>query len=164
VTAKERREIKEIIKEIREFTAAFGKLEEINQLQVADEINRLLRYLEGRAGIEPKIEKKPLGFTDGNFLTDDQKEEAIKYALAILNNDNLMLSDLISCPVDRRIIGLRLRILERYLPRYKTRYPDNAGIVEQFHNPGNESQGEPQSNVIDASDLWRPKGQKGGNE
>jgi len=163
VTGQERGEIRQVIKEIRELTETLGKLEELKQLEVAAEINRLLRYLEGRAGIEPKIEKKPLGFTDGNYLTDDQKEDAIKYALAILNNDSLMLSDLISCPVDRRIVGLRLRILEKYLPRYKTRYPDNA-IVEKFFDADKEPQSEPQSNVIDVSNLWRPKGQKGGNE
>ena len=153
MTAQERREIGQVIKEIRELTATLGKLEEINQLKVADEINRLLRYLEGRAGIEPKIEKKPLELTDGNYLTNDQKEDAIKYALAILNDDSLMLSDLISCPVDCRIVGLRLRILEKYLPRYKTRYPDELEIVETSYNAGNKSQDEQQSNVIDVYNL-----------
>ncbi len=157
MTAQERREIGQVIKEVRELAATLGKLEELKQLNVAEGINRLLRYLEGRAGIEPKIEKKPLELTDGNYLTNDQKEDAIKYALAILNNDSLMLSDLISCPVDCRIVGLRLRILEKYLPRYKTRYPDEFEIVETFYNAGKEPQSEPQSNVIDVSNIWRQK-------
>lgn len=157
MTAQERREIKEIIKEIRELTATLGKLKELNQLKVADEINRLLRYLEGRAGIEPKIEKKPLGFTDGNFLTDDQKENTINYALAVLNNTQLMLNT--TTDFAELAIGIGLRILERQLPRYKTRYPDNA-IVEKYYDTDNEPQSEPRSNVIDVSDLWRPKGHK----
>ncbi len=157
MTRQERREIEQVIKEIRELTATLGKLKELKQLNVADEINRLLRYLEGRVGIESKIEKKPLGFTAGNYLTDDQKEDVIKYALAILNNNSLMLSNLISQPADCLIVGLRLQILEKNLPQYKTRYPNNAGIVQTFYNAENEPRSEPQTNVIDATNLWRSK-------